>query len=316
MFTVKQRANILFNWKKKGLLFRPEIPGFTHGSHPCIIHLEGDHFIVAFTGRDADQKSHIFLSYAEVSNGIIELKGKPRMALAPGAPGYFDCDGVISGCFVRHEGKYYLYFVGWQNLPEGLWLCDTGRAVLDIDNFSLKKEFSGPVLGRDKSNPLFAAATAFYITKDGLWQTWYNSGISWEKTSTGWNHKYGFHYASSKDGIDWVCRPEMVIPFADKYEYAFGRPSVVHWDGLYHMWFAHRATKEFATYRMGFASSKDGVKWERNDAISGIDVSEQGWDSEMICYPSVFKHKGHKYMLFNGNGYGKTGFGFAVMEAK
>jgi len=34
----------------------------------------------------------------------------------------------------------------------------------------------------------------------------------------------------------------------------------------------------------------------------------------MICYPYVFKHKGRFYMLYCGNGYGKTGFGLAVLE--
>jgi hypothetical protein len=80
------------------------------------------------------------------------------------------------------------------------------------------------------------------------------------------------------------------------------------------MWFAHRATKEIETYRIGFASSRDGRQWLRNDAISGIDVSIEGWDSEMICYPYVFEHDGLMYMLYNGNGYGRTGFGLAVME--
>jgi hypothetical protein len=304
----------VFNWKKKGLLFSPNISGFTHGSHPCIIHVRDDVFVVAFTCRDSSQRSHIFLSYAEVSNGRVILKDDPKLALYPGEQGYFDCDGVISGCFIKHNSNYYLYYVGWQNLPDGLWLCDTGRAILDIDGFMLRKEFPGPVLGRDKSNPLFAAATAFYITEDGQWHTWYNSGIRWEKTSQGWHHYYGIHHARSSNGIDWICDPELCIPFADEYEYAFGRPTVVYWDNLFHMWFAHRATKDISTYRIGFALSADGLKWYRDDSRAGIDVSETGWDSEMICYPCVFQHKSDTYMLYNGNGYGKTGFGLAILE--
>ena len=80
------------------------------------------------------------------------------------------------------------------------------------------------------------------------------------------------------------------------------------------MWFAHRATKNIDTYRIGFASSEDGRHWSRDDAIAGIDVSPEGWDSEMICYPYIFTHKGFVYMLYNGNNYGQTGFGLAVME--
>lgn len=303
-----------FNWTKRGLLFSPDMPGFTHGSHPCIIKQSDDDFIVAFTCRDPEQRSHIFLCDAKVTGSKIELTGTPKLALEPGALGYFDCDGVISGCFVQAGGINYLYYVGWQNLPDGLWLCDTGRAILDMDTMELTKEFPGPVLGRDKSNPLFAAATAFFVTDDGMWHTWFNSGISWERKEGEWHHKYGFHYASSADGVDWNCQEGMVIPFADEYEYAFGRPSVVRWGRRYHMWFAHRASKDIQTYRIGYASSLDGLSWERNDALSGIDVSKAGWDADMICYPCVFEHKGQKFMLYNGDGYGRTGFGYAVLK--
>ena len=296
-----------------GLIFEPDGQDFSHGSHPCAIHINDDLFIIAFTRRDLDQRSNIFLSYANVSNGHIELIGNPKRALLPGDPCCFDCDGVISVCLVKHEDSIYLYYVGWQNLPEGLWICDTGRAILDVGKLTLTREFLGPVLGRDKVNPLFAAATAFYVSGNH-WQTWYNSGIRWEKTPQGWKHYYGIHYAESTNGVDWTCHPGMCLPFIDEYEYAFGRPSVIKIKDTYFMWYAHRATKTTDTYRIGFASSSDGRQWARNDGLSGIDVAESGWDSEMICYPCVFDHRDTFYMLYNGNGYGKTGFGFAVME--
>jgi len=55
------------------------------------------------------------------------------------------------------------------------------------------------------------------------------------------------------------------------------------------------------------------LRWKRKDREVGIDVSASGWDSEMIEYPFVFDHKGERYMLYNGNGYGKTGIGLAVL---
>jgi len=302
-----------FPWRKKGQVFEPGVDGFSHGSHPCAIHIEGNRYVIAFTRRDASQRSHIFLSNAIVADGRVELLGTPKLALLPGEPCHFDCDGVISVCFVKHGGAIFLYYVGWQNLPEGLWICDTGRVKLDEGKLTLTREFQGPVLGRDKSNPLFAAATAFHVSGD-FWQTWYNSGIRWEKTERGWKHHYGIHYAHSNNGVDWICHPGMCLPFASEYEYAFGRPSVIYREDTYFMWYAHRATKTIDTYRIGFASSRDGRQWARNDPLSGIDVSPTGWDSEMICYPCVFEHQNRMYMLYNGNGYGKTGFGLAVME--
>jgi hypothetical protein len=114
--------------------------------------------------------------------------------------------------------------------------------------------------------------------------------------------------------VDWVSEPGLCIPFRDEHEYAFGRPNVFVSGGTYFMWFACRATKEIDAYRMGFATSSDGRVWNRDDTLAGIDVSPQGWDSEMICYPYVIEHRGRLYMLYNGDGYGRTGFGLAVLD--
>jgi hypothetical protein len=76
------------------------------------------------------------------------------------------------------------------------------------------------------------------------------------------------------------------------------------------MWYSCRGK----SYRIGYAESEDGRQWQRLDALAGIDVSPSGWDSEMIEYPFVFDHNGQRYMLYNGNGYGKTGFGLAELE--
>ena len=301
-------------WVKKGLLFGPNVPGFSHASHPTIINVKDDLFIVAFSCRDSNQKSHIFLAYAEVTELTISIISEPKMVLEPGKPGHFDCDGLLSCCFVKHDSKYYLYYSGWQNLPNGLWICDTGRASINADELTATRDFLGPVLARDKNNPIFAAATSVHVDKNDTWHTWYNSGLRWEDTNEGWKPTYGIHYAHSLDGVDWISKPGLIIPLADEHEHSFGRPSVVHWDKMFYMWFAHRGTKDYSTYRIGFASSEDGLIWNRNDAISGISLSESGWDSESICYPFVFKHKKARYMLYNGNNYGKTGFGYAVME--
>jgi hypothetical protein len=301
-----------FPWIKRGRVFEP-FGDFTHGSHPCAVHLKDDTFVVAFTRRDARHRSHVFLARATLASDRMTLCGEPKHAMGPGEPGWFDCDGVISVCIVQHGGRSYLYYVGWQNLPDSLWICDTGRAILNLDALTLTREFLGPVLGRNKDNPLFAAATAFHI-EGNIWRTWYNSGLRWERVGNGWKHYYGLHYAESRDGVQWRCEPGLVLPFKDEYEYAFGRPSVVRHKGRYYMWFAHRASATISTYRIGFASSEDGRQWERADELSGIDVSLSGWDSQMVCYPYVFEHSGAMYMLYNGNNYGETGFGLAVMD--
>src|SRR4051812_30042128 len=86
-----------FPWRKQGRLFEPG-GAWTHGSHPCAVHHEADTFVVAFTRRDAQRRSHVFLQYADVADGRMTLRGEPKLALSPGEPGCFDCDGAISVC--------------------------------------------------------------------------------------------------------------------------------------------------------------------------------------------------------------------------
>ena len=51
---------------------------------------------------------------------------------------------------------------------------------------------------------------------------------------------------------------------------------------------------------------------------TGIDPSDnpESWDSKAVTYPYVFQHRDRRYMLFNGNEFGKTGFGMAIWRDK
>ena len=69
-----------FPWKKRGRVELPPIPGFTYASHPCIIHLRDDTFLLAFNCRDAQMRTHTFLSYANVDDGMLRLASEPKMA--------------------------------------------------------------------------------------------------------------------------------------------------------------------------------------------------------------------------------------------
>ena len=85
------------------------------------------------------------------------------------------------------------------------------------------------------------------------------------------------------------------------------------------MWYCFRGSVNYRTdkaqsYRIGYAESKDGIEWTRKDDEVGIERSESGWDSVMMEYPFVYEHKGEKYLLYNGNGFGETGIGFAVLK--
>lgn len=139
---------------------------------------------------------------------------------------------------------------------------------------------------------------------------WYLSCTGWHMKNGKPEHRYHIKYAESQDGITWEREGTVSIDYANDDEYAISRPSVIRDNDCWRMWYSYRGD----SYRIGYAESHDGHHWSRLDTEAGIDVSPAGWDSEMIEYPFVFDHKGHRYMLYNGNDYGKTGFGLAILE--
>ena len=117
-------------------------------------------------------------------------------------------------------------------------------------------------------------------------------------------------YAESDDGISWRREGKVAIPLSGPGEFALARPCVLENEGRYRMWFTHRGDR----YRIGCARSADGVGWTRDAAPDVPEASPTGWDSEMVTYPCVFDLGGARYMLYNGNGYGRTGFGIALAQ--
>jgi hypothetical protein len=75
------------------------------------------------------------------------------------------------------------------------------------------------------------------------------------------------------------------------------------------MWFSYRGKY----YRIGFAVSRDGLQWTRHDGVLGLDVSPEGWDSEMVSYGMVIDCGEQLEMYYTGNGFGRSGLGFATM---
>jgi hypothetical protein len=139
---------------------------------------------------------------------------------------------------------------------------------------------------------------------------WYLSVTNWPESAQ--QPHYDLRQAMSADGVVWRTDPTPCVTFRGPTEVAIARPSVLRDATAWRMWFCHRGT-DYA-YRIGYAESSDGFIWTRADARAGIDVSDSGWDSEMIAYPYVFDRGGNRYMLYSGNGFGRDGMGLAVLE--
>jgi hypothetical protein len=304
-------------WKKFGLIFCANSQSETMvsgGRAPVPLYLGNDIFKIYFASYDSDGKGRIFSLKFNINkpNKIFELE--KNIILDIGSIGFYDDNGIIPSSLLKVEDMLYLYTIGFSVKNKIIFDASSGLAI-SKNNGKIFHKFDGPVIDKTINDPCFATSPTV-IKDNSIFKMWYVSCIKWEKQSDEtYKHFYNIKYKESKDGIHWDVKSEVAIDFKNEYEYAISRPSVVKdSNDNYKMWYSYRAQKNIDTYRIGYAESNDGINWVRKDEEVGINISKDGWDSEMICYPYVFDHKGKRYMLYNGNGYGKTGFGLAVWE--
>lgn len=298
-------------WQKTGLLYSPSGTRHpklaTHAANPLAVHMEGDLFRVFFSGRDEHNRSSVGAVDVDIVRGtVVREHAQPFFEYGP--EGSFYADGVSIGNCYEAQGTRYMLFMGWQTPPGGHWRGDIGRLVVKPD-LSLALDGTQPFMGCDETDRVSLSYPWVEPSPGGGFDMWYGSTVSWDAGNGEMLHV--LNHATSGDGHTWQ-RHGLAVPYRLGRAQAFSRPSVVRSaDGSLDMWFSYR-NGTGQTYRIGRARSADGREWHDALESTGIDVSPGGWDSEMIEYPFVFEHRGKRYMLYNGNGFGRTGFGMAL----
>jgi hypothetical protein len=299
-------------WVKKGLVFSPNGQHewvMTHAMLPIVDLIEGDLYRVYFSGRDRSNRSltgYVELDITDPSK-ILKLSSEPVLGL--GELGAFDDNGVSPTWLVNHQGKKYLYYFGWNKGSMVRAAEVSGLAISDDGGFTFQRHSRAPIIDRTDREPYQILVISCILIEGDTWRMWYDSADRWLHVDL---PRYNIKYAESSDGINWIRKGIVSVDYKSQDESRVSRASVIKEDGIYKMW--HCYAMGSGGYRMGYAESGDGLRFERMDEKVGLDVSDSGWDSEMVCYPHVFTHKGQKVMLYCGNGYGRTGFGCAVME--
>lgn len=297
-------------WKKVGLIIRPTGKHgwmLSHAMVPVAERRYDDVHRIYFSGRDAQNRS--LIGYAEIDlkdpQTILRFSEKPVLGL--GALGCFDDNGVTPSWIVNRDGRKYLYYIGWNKGSTVRIHLVAGLAISVDGGESFQRVFRVPILERTKDEPYTLNTAPCVLIDNGLWRMWYVSGVEWVHRDL---PRYNIKYAESRDGLSWDRRGTVCIDFSSPDEHALARPCVLKDGGTYKMWFSHKGD----SYRIGYAESQDGIRWERQDDRAGITVSASGWDSQMIEYAYVFEHDGVKYMLYNGNDYGRDGAGLAIAQ--
>ena len=300
-------------WKKLGLIIEPKKINrywmITHGMDPTVDYLHDDVFRIYFCGRNKNNQS--LIGYADINinepSKILNTPDDPVLGL--GELGCFDDNGVTASCIINFQDKKYLYYIGWRPRSTTRLSLMTGLSISTDGGNTFNRVSRAPIIELTDREPFSILTAPYVIREKNIWRMWYVSCTGWENPDL---PRYNIKYAESEDGINWKQDGIVCIDFISNNETAIARPCIQYENGIYRMWYCKKMTS--IEYRMGYAESTNGIKWVRMDDKVGIDVSESGWDSEMIEYPYVFNHKSKKYMVYNGNGYGIDGIGLAVFE--
>lgn len=296
-------------WRKIGHIYQPSGKlawARSHGANPIAEHVDGDLFRIYFSARDDRNRSSIGCITIDLKNPNKILDEAQEPILGPGELGMHDDSGASIGCIVNVSQARYLYYMGWNLAVTVPWKNNIGLAISEGPGQPFKRHSTFPVLALNEQDP-FTISYPWVTIENGIFRMWYGSNLKWGPVKEDMLHI--IKYAESKDGINWERKDQIVINQESPAEYAICKPCVLRDERGYWMWFCSRGHR----YRIQLAHSDDGITWTRLGR-DNIDVSESGWDADMIEYPCVFEHKGERYLLYSGADYGRTGFGIAVLE--
>lgn len=307
---------------RQGLIYKVE-PRFdwmqTHCQVPFAFLLHNKTVRFYFATRDLNNRSSTTFIEADASNpkNIIYIHDQP--CLSPGRIGTFDDFGAMPSWFIGHNDKIYLYYSGWNigvNVPYRMGI---GLAISNDNGITFEKISEAPIIDRGPFDPCWVAQPCV-MKQDNKWKMWYLSCTHWSVINNHPEPHYNVKYAESMDGINWG-RTGIVSLDYDGFTGAIGRPVTVFEDGIYKMYFSYRNVDGYRTnpersYRLGYAESKDGLHFEKIQDNFEILGEREEWESIMNEYCHIYLFNGKKYIIYNGNGFGKAGFGYAMLSEK
>ncbi len=314
-------------WKKLGKIFDPtnyNLPDNCKefAQSPQTLVME-DRVRIYFSTREKDAATGKFLSHIafvemdkEFKN-VLEISNDTVIPL--GDLGTFDEHGIFPINILKHKDSILAYTCGWSRRKSVSVETGVGLAFSDDGGKTFKKMGTGPVLTASLNEP-FLVGDAFVCFYENMYHMWYIYGTHWIDNSEEETARvYKIGHATSMDGINWIKEGRAIIPDVLNADECQALPTVVFHQNRYHMYFCFREAIGFRKnkergYRLGYAYSDDLINWVRDDANAGIGFSDDGWDSGMQCYPHIFKCDDKIYLLYNGNEFGRKGFGLAILE--
>jgi hypothetical protein len=206
----------------------------------------------------------------------------------------------------------FLYYAGFELGTKIRYRLLTGVAISEDGGMTFRRYRETPVLERS-DRELYFRGGPFVRLENGVFRLWYVAGSEWLDIGGKPMPVYDLRYLESGDGLNWAPEGRVCLDVSRSDEHGFGRPYVTQESGAYQLHYSIRR-RSLGAYRLGYAESPDGLDWLRKDEDLGLDVSPTGWDSQAIMYAAPITIEGRTYVFYNGNEFGREGFGVALLE--
>lgn len=277
---------------------------------------------IYFSTRERDQVgkylSHV--AFVDMDKGfrrVLQVSKRPVLGL--GARGTFDEHGIFPISPLRVDDRIFAYTTGWTRRASVSTDSGIGLAISTDGGETFVRQGQGPVLGSSLHEP-FLVSDGFVLRHGDLFHMWYIFGQRWIRAAADVppDRVYKIAHATSVDGVSWNKSGQPVIADRLDADECQALPTVLFHEGRHHMLFCYRHATDFRanperSYRLGHASSEDLVHWTRSPGLALAPGERGTWDSDMQCYPHLFRVDGSVYLLYNGNEFGRSGFGLAKL---
>lgn len=315
-------------WLKHGKIFDPSEHKLHNG---CALFAQSpqalvfDDFVrIYFSTRavDANGKFLSHIAFVDMSKNLRDVIRVSDQTVIPlGNLGCFDEHGIFPMNVVRHGDHVYGYTCGWNRRVSVSVDTAVGLAISRDQGLTFERIGDGPVLAASLHEPCLVG-DGFVKIIDGVFHMWYIFGTGWRRyvPDAPPDRTYKIGHATSLDGVSWTKEEaRQIIPDRLGTDESQALPTVIRIGTRYHMFFCYRESFDFRKaqgrgYRIGHAWSDDLQNWTRDDDTAALAGTPGAWDSDMQCYPHVFECDGKVYLLYNGNEFGRYGFGLAEMQ--
>lgn len=288
----------------------------SHAAYPAPVLLAPDHLRVFIVARDGDNRGAVGWIDVDPADPVRVTAVSPEPCLLPGGLGTFSDRGISIGCVLPHEGALWMYYMGWNKSADVPFRNAIGLAV-DASGTGERFEpaFEGPLVDRSRFDP-FTLSYPFVTPPgpgggpgDGRWHMLYGTSRGGGTDEDQMHHV--LTEAWSEDGIDWQPGGADVVGLAPD-EFGLSRPWIVRMDGQEHLFHAIRRKQYSIGHAVRDPESENGA-WQRLNA-DVLGPGTDAWEDSATCYPALIRAGGRLLMFYNGNGYGRTGLGVAVVD--